>query len=105
MVKICALGSASQDVFISGEGISSQLDPKINKYAKEFVQPFKLGAKINVEKVNFATGGGATNAAVTFARQGLSCFFFGKMGKHFICPTVFGNIIKIYQCIWIQIIN
>lgn len=96
MVKICALGSASQDVFISGEGISSQLDPKINKYAKEFVQPFKLGAKINVEKVNFATGGGATNAAVTFARQGLSSSFIGKMGNDVAADVVISELDKEY---------
>lgn len=94
MVKICAFGSASQDVFISGQGISSQLDPKINKYAKEFVQPFKLGAKINVEKVDFATGGGATNAAVTFARQGLDSSFIGKMGNDVAADVVISELDK-----------
>lgn len=94
MVKICAFGSASQDVFISGEGISSQLDPKVNKYAKEFVQPFKLGAKINVETVDFATGGGATNAAVTFARQGLSSSFVGKMGRDVAADVVISELDK-----------
>ncbi len=94
MVKICAFGSASQDVFISGEGISSQLDPKINRYAKEFVQPFKLGAKINVDTVNFATGGGATNAAVTFARQGLESSFVGKMGDDVAADVVINELDK-----------
>ena len=96
MVKICALGSASQDVFISGEGISSQLDSKINKHAKEFVQPFKLGAKINVENINFATGGGATNAAVTFARQGLDSAFIGKMGDDVAADVVIHELDKEY---------
>lgn len=76
MVRICALGAASQDVFISGKGIRSQLDPVSNEYVEEF----KLGAKLNVENVDFATGGGATNAAVTFARQGLESAFIGKIG-------------------------
>lgn len=96
MVKICAFGSASQDVFISGEGISSQLDPKLNKHAKEFVQPFKLGAKINVEAVNFASGGGATNAAVTFARQGLDSSFIGKMGNDVAADVVISELDKEY---------
>lgn len=96
MVKICAFGSASQDVFISGEGISSQLDPKTNIYAKEFVQPFKLGAKINVETVDFATGGGATNAAVTFARQGLESSFVGKMGNDVAADVVISELDKEY---------
>lgn len=76
MVRICALGAASQDVFISGRGIRAQLDPATNEYVEEF----KLGAKLNVEQVTFSTGGGATNAAVTFARQGLASSFIGKLG-------------------------
>lgn len=81
MVKICALGAASQDVFLSGNGIRAQLDPRTNEYMEEFTQDFKLGAKINVDTVQFATGGGATNAAVTFARQGLESGFIGKLGN------------------------
>ena len=77
MVIICALGAASQDVFLSGKGIRSQLDVATNEYVEEF----KLGAKLNVEKVLFATGGGATNAAVTFSRQGLEASFIGRVGK------------------------
>jgi len=77
MVIICALGAASQDVFLMGKGIKSQLDPATN----EFVEEFKLGAKLNVEQATFATGGGATNAAVTFARQGLDASFIGRVGK------------------------
>lgn len=81
MVKICALGAASQDVFLSGKGIRAELDPRTNEYMEEFSQDFKLGAKIGVDKVSFATGGGATNAAVTFARQGLESSFIGKLGR------------------------
>ena len=77
MVRICALGAASQDVFISGKGIRSQLDPQTNEYVEEF----KLGAKLNVENIVFSTGGGATNAAVTFARQGIDSSFIGKIGN------------------------
>ena len=39
-----------------------------------------LGAKVNVNNINFSTGGGATNAAVTFARQGLRSSFMGTVG-------------------------
>jgi sugar/nucleoside kinase (ribokinase family) len=80
MVKICAIGAASQDVFLSGQGIKAELDPRTNEYMEEFTEDFKLGAKITVDQVSFATGGGATNAAVTFARQGLESSFIGKIG-------------------------
>ena len=71
------MGAASQDVFLSGKGIRSHLDVESNEYVEEF----KLGAKLNVENVLFATGGGATNAAVTFSRQGLNSSFVGRIGE------------------------
>lgn len=81
MVRISALGAASQDVFISGQGIRAELDPRTNEHMEEFSEGFKLGAKINIDNIEFATGGGATNAAVTFARQGLHSSFIGKLGN------------------------
>lgn len=94
MVKICALGAASQDVFLSGNGIRAQLDPRTNEYMEAFSQDFKLGAKIGVDKVVFATGGGATNAAVTFARQGLESSFIGKIGSDLAARGVLDELDK-----------
>lgn len=90
MVKICALGAASQDVFLSGKGIQAQLDPQTNEYVEEF----KLGAKLNVEQVVFATGGGATNAAVTFARQGQESHFIGRIGNDVAADIVLRELDK-----------
>ncbi|HRQ86997.1 MAG TPA: carbohydrate kinase family protein, partial [Candidatus Saccharibacteria bacterium] len=81
MVRISALGAASQDVFITGQGIKAELDPRTNEHMEEFSEEFKLGAKLNVDTITFATGGGATNASVTFARQGLESRFVGKLGN------------------------
>lgn len=75
MVRICALGAASQDVFLSGHEIVSSKDDEGN-----LVEEFPLGAKINIENVVFSTGGGATNAAVTFARQNIEASFIGRIG-------------------------
>lgn len=94
MLKICALGAASQDVFLSGKGIRAQLDPRTNEYMEEFSQDFKLGAKITVDTVNFATGGGATNAAVTFARQGIESSFIGKLGNDIAAHGVLEELDK-----------
>ena len=88
MVTICALGAASQDVFLSGNGIRAEFDPRTNEYAEDFTEDFKLGKKITVDTVAFATGGGATNAAVTFARQGLGSAFIGKLGNDFAAQGV-----------------
>lgn len=94
MVKICALGAASQDVFVSGKGIHAQLDPRTNEYMEEFSQDFKLGAKITVDTVRFATGGGATNAAVTFARQQIESSFIGKLGNDIAAHGVLEELDK-----------
>src|ERR1700744_3108926 len=90
MVKICGLGAASQDVFLTGKGIQAQLDPQTNEYVEEF----KLGAKLNVEGVTFSTGGGATNAAVTFARQGLESSFMGRIGNDIAGGAVLSELDK-----------
>jgi sugar/nucleoside kinase (ribokinase family) len=44
-------------------------------------QCFALGAKLEVSDVHIMTGGGATNAAVTFARQGLKAACLMTMGE------------------------
>lgn len=77
MVRICSLGAASQDVFLSGSDSISGRDSKTG----EIIESFPLGAKVDVEQAVFNTGGGATNAAVTFARQGLTSSFIGKIGS------------------------
>jgi sugar/nucleoside kinase (ribokinase family) len=75
-VKILTFGGATQDVFLSGKSIHARRDVR----SRDYVEQFPLGAKIDVEHVVYDTGGGATNAAVTFARQGLAAGYVGKIG-------------------------
>src|SRR5436190_8291037 len=75
-VKILTFGAATQDVFLMGKALHARRDVR----SRDYVEQFPLGAKIDVERVHFDTGGGATNAAVTFARQGLDATFVGKVG-------------------------
>jgi len=77
MVKILSIGAAVQDVFLSH---SAELKPVSEKTADELFLKIELGSKNDVNNINFSTGGGATNAAVTFARQGLSAEFMGTIG-------------------------
>lgn len=73
--RVLAVGAAVQDVYLQG---------KIFKPHREddgdLVEEFALGSKNDLEGVVFSTGGGATNAAVTFARQGLHAMYMGKIG-------------------------
>ncbi|MEX0748713.1 MAG: carbohydrate kinase family protein [Candidatus Saccharimonadales bacterium] len=75
-VKITTIGAAVQDVFLMGEVLRARRDVRTH----DFVEQFPLGAKLELDKVIFDTGGGATNAAVTFARHGFETQFLGKIG-------------------------
>jgi sugar/nucleoside kinase (ribokinase family) len=75
--KILSIGAAVQDVFLSH---SDEFKPVSDKSAHETFMKLELGAKADVNNINFTTGGGATNAAVTFTRQGLRAEFMGTIG-------------------------
>lgn len=74
--KIIAVGAAVQDVFLSH---SPEFKPVVENPHESFMK-LELGAKADVNNVTFSTGGGATNASVTFARQGLQAAFMGTIG-------------------------
>jgi sugar/nucleoside kinase (ribokinase family) len=76
VVKIVTVGAAVQDVFLSN---SDAFAPVCTNPDTCF-EVLELGSKADVNTIFFGTGGGATNAAVTFARQGLDVKFLGVIG-------------------------
>lgn len=68
------IGKATQDVFLQ----SDEFDP--HQEGKVAYTHLPLGAKLDVDDVTFATGGNATNAAVTFARQELHAQYMWALG-------------------------
>lgn len=76
-MKFISIGAAVQDVFLSH---SDALDP-VKEEDGSFYTELKMGDKVDVDQIHFSTGGGATNAAVTFARQGLTSIFMGAVGE------------------------
>ncbi len=72
---IVTIGKATQDVFL-----------KSSEAFKEFVhkgvhyEQLPVGQKLDLEEVYFSTGGNVTNAAVTFARQGLNSKYAWCLG-------------------------
>jgi ribokinase len=75
-IKIISVGAAVQDVFLSH---SDEFKPVVENPHESFMK-LEMGAKADVNNVTFSTGGGASNAAVTFARQGLDAVFMGTIG-------------------------
>lgn len=59
-----------------GKALTARRDVR----SRDYVEQFPLGAKIDIEGMVFDTGGGASNAAVTFARQGFKVGYVGKVG-------------------------
>lgn len=83
MFDIITIGTATRDVFLSVKGMKTLSDKKeLKKLRIKFgeAECFPLGAKLEMDAPLFTVGGGAANAGVTFARQGLKTGFFAKLG-------------------------
>jgi ribokinase len=74
MARIVSIGAALQDVFL----IDSD-DFGTNK--RGYFNQLELGSKVDIDKIHFSTGGGATNAATTFARYGHESIFMGCISE------------------------
>lgn len=73
--KILCIGKATQDVFLRDD----EFDP--HKEGKISYTHLPLGAKLDIDEAYFATGGNATNVAVTLARQGLHSRYMWVLGS------------------------
>lgn len=77
MTRIVTVGAAVQDVFLSNSTAFAPVCINPNTC----FEMLELGSKTDVNTIFFSTGGGATNAAVTFARQGIETQFIGSIGN------------------------
>ncbi len=77
MFDVITIGSATRDVFMRSKQIRIIKDASFSTGEAEC---FALGSKIDIDEILFDTGGGATNTAVGFARQGLRTAFVGRIG-------------------------
>ncbi|OGY26551.1 MAG: hypothetical protein A2Z11_00240 [Candidatus Woykebacteria bacterium RBG_16_43_9] len=77
MFDVITIGAATRDVFITSKQFKEKKD-KDYPTNKDLVLP--LGSKINLDNIIFDSGGGATNAAVTFTRQKLETACICRVG-------------------------
>lgn len=85
-MKVLTIGTATRDVVLQGDFFRVVHDPKHLKqagFSTGEAQCFSvgLGGKIEIKVPVFALGGGAANAAITFARQGFVTGALIKIGK------------------------
>ena len=57
-------------------------------------QCFPLGSKIEIKEIVFTTGGGGTNAAVTFGRQGFKAACVGVVGSDIVGKEILAELKK-----------
>lgn len=88
-IDVITIGSATRDVIIKSEGFSLANSAKSETGLMEC---FPFGSKINIDEIAFATGGGATNSAVTFARQGLCVATVASVGKDALAKEIFEEL-------------
>lgn len=84
--KILAIGKGTQDVFLKSEEFSPQMEGEV-AYTH-----LPLGVKMEVEDIVFATGGNASNVAVTFARQGLHSSYMWTLGNDPASETILRDL-------------
>lgn len=80
MYDIISIGSATRDVFFSASELKKF---KMEEFPTGEALCFGSGSKVEMKKIFFSSGGGGTNAAVTFSRQGLKTANIGVVGKDF----------------------
>jgi hypothetical protein len=78
MYKIITFGSAAWDVFLKPKEFQTI---KNNKFVTGKGLCLHLGSKIDAEDIYFSSGGGATNAAATFVKQGFKTAYCGTIGN------------------------
>jgi ribokinase len=75
---VITIGSATIDVFATSE---SQVIKLVSSESEEDFVAFRSGDKVLISDLQFHSGGGGTNSAVSFSRLGLSTGFIGKIGS------------------------
>lgn len=78
MFDIVTFGSATRDIFVRSKEIKVIKSPEFSTGKAIAVE---AGGKVYVDDLIFATGGGGTNCAATFALQGLKTAYVGLIGN------------------------
>lgn len=83
MLDVLTIGTATRDVFLRSSYFKEYHDKDLKKIGISggVAECFVWGGKVEVEKPVLTSGGGATNAAVTFARQGFRTASIFKVGN------------------------
>jgi len=85
LYDVVTIGSATQDVFLVSDEIELVKSKRFRTGVAECVS---LGSKIEVDKLFISSGGGATNAAATFASLGFRTACLAKVGEDLTAQSI-----------------
>lgn len=88
MFDVITFGSATLDVFLRSPG----MEVETGGDGKDIC--VRYGAKLEVNEIHFESGGGGTNSAVTFARQGLKTASVVQVGDDFAGYKISADLTK-----------
>ncbi len=91
MKKVLVIGGATIDTIIAYENMETLEQRSINQTKRYLL--LEEGKKIEVTSQRSSTGGGATNAAVSFLRQGLSVRLVCKVGRDLMGDQVKSELV------------
>lgn len=86
---VLTIGSATQDVFVRSKALEEHAD---DDSPDGIAACFLMGSKMAIDELTFSTGGGATNAAVTFARRGLRVTCLSRIGTDSIADEILDDL-------------
>lgn len=89
MYDVITIGAATRDVFLKSKNFQPVSD---KRFPSGWALSFELESKNEVDNVILSTGGGATNAAVTFTRQGLKTACVARVGNDSFGAGLISNL-------------
>ena len=92
MYDVITFGSAAWDVFLKLDKFKTI---KSNKFARGQGLCLDLGSKIDVKEIFLFSGGGGTNTAATFAKQGFRTAFCGMVGSDIFGKEIIEELKKL----------
>ena len=91
MYDIITFGSATWDIFLKPQKINTI---KSKKFVTGEGICFNLGSKTDVNEIRFYSGGGGTNTAATFVKQGFNVAYCGRIGEDFFGAEVLRELVE-----------
>ncbi|MBD3163938.1 carbohydrate kinase family protein [Candidatus Woesearchaeota archaeon] len=93
MFDVICVGSSTVDVFAKTK-YSELIKIMDNNNKEEDLLAYPVGGKILINELDFTTGGGGTNVAVSLSKLGLKAAYLGCMGKGGNSEIVLGALKK-----------